>query len=268
ARTCRRAFPGRSARARAQASRCGRRLFGDGGIGLLPGRQYTPEEILRLLWCRRGIIVGMTVLATLSAVAIGLRIPNTYKSEALILVVPQKVPESYVRTTVTTVIEERLRLISEQILSRSRLEKVILDFDLYPELRAKMPMEQVVAQMRPDITVDPIRDDAFKVSFLADTPRKAMIVAERLGNMVIVENADDREKTSKGINQFLESQLEEQKRRLVDQENKLEEFRRRNAGELPSQVESNLQALRNAQNQISTLSESIDRDRDRRLLLE
>ncbi len=235
---------------------------------MLPGRQYTPEEILRLLWCRRGIIVGMTVLATLSAVAIGLRIPNTYKSEALILVVPQKVPESYVRTTVTTVIEERLRLISEQILSRSRLEKVILDFDLYPELRAKMPMEQVVAQMRPDITVDPIRDDAFKVSFLADTPRKAMIVAERLGNMVIVENADDREKTSKGINQFLESQLEEQKRRLVDQENKLEEFRRRNAGELPSQVESNLQALRNAQNQISTLSESIDRDRDRRLLLE
>ena len=51
-------------------------------------------------------------------------------------------------------------------------DAMIVDFDLYPELRAKFPMEQVVARMRPDITVDPIRDDAFKVSYLADTPRK------------------------------------------------------------------------------------------------
>ena len=235
---------------------------------MLPGRQYTPEEILRLLWCRKGIIAGMTVLATLAAVAVGLRIPNTYRSETLILVIPQKVPESYVRSTITEVIEDRLRAISEQILSRSRLEKVIVDFDLYPELRAKMPMEQVVARMRPDIDVDPIRNDAFKVSFVADTPRRAMIVADRLASMFIDENARDRERTSQGINQFLESQLEEARRKLVEHENKLEDFRRRNAGELPSQVESNLQTLRNTQSQITTLSESIDRDRDRRLSLE
>jgi polysaccharide chain length determinant protein (PEP-CTERM system associated) len=236
---------------------------------VLPGRQYTPEEILRLLWCRRGIIVGMTVLATLAAVAVGLRIPNTYKSETLILVVPQKVPESYVRSTVPTVIEDRLRVISEQILSRTRLEKVILDFELYPELRAKgAPMEQVVERMRPDITFDPIRDDAFKVSFIADTPRKAMIVAERLGQMVIVENASDRQIQADGTNRFLELQMQEARTRLKEHEQKLEDFRRRNAGELPSQVESNLQALRNTQNQITSLSESIDRDRDRRLVLE
>jgi polysaccharide chain length determinant protein (PEP-CTERM system associated) len=235
---------------------------------LLPGRQYTPQEILQLLWCRRWIIAGMTLLATLAAVAVGLRIPDTYKSETLILVIPQKVPDSYVRSPLIDVIESRLRSINEQILSRTSLEKVIVDFDLYPELRGKVPMEQIVARMRPDIDVEPIRSDAFKVSYLADTPRRAMIVTERLASMYIEENARDREKTSLGINQFLESQLEEQKRRLVEHETRLEEFRRRNSGELPSQVESNLQALRNTQTQITSLSESIDRDRDRRLSLE
>jgi hypothetical protein len=69
-------------------------------------------------------------------------------------------------------------------------------------------------------------------------------------------------------NQFLESQLAEARQNLVDQERKLEEFRRQHAGELPTQVESNMQAARNLQMQIQALVESLARDRDRRLITE
>jgi polysaccharide chain length determinant protein (PEP-CTERM system associated) len=235
---------------------------------VLPGRQYTPEEILRLLWCRKWIVVAGVVLFTGAAVAASLQIPNEYKSETLILVVPQRVPDSYVHSTITLRIEDRLRSMREQILSRSRLEKVITDFDLYPDMRRTVPMEQVVQQMLPDIDVEPIRDDAFKVSFVSTSPRTAMIVADRLASMFIDEAARDREVMADGTNRFLESQLEDARTRLVEHEKKLEEFRRRNSGELPSQLESNLQVIRTAQQQVTSLNESIDHDRDRRLVLE
>ena len=56
-------------------------------------------------------------------------LPDWYRSETLILVVPQRVPENYVKSTVTTKIEDRLHSISQQILSRTRLERVIQDFN-------------------------------------------------------------------------------------------------------------------------------------------
>ena len=64
------------------------------------------------------------------------QLPNTYRSETLILVVPQRVPESYVRSTVTARIEDRLQTISQQIMSRTRLEQIVQDFNLYPQERA------------------------------------------------------------------------------------------------------------------------------------
>lgn len=235
---------------------------------MLPGRQYSPEEILRLLWCRKWTIAGVLGLVTAVAIGAALRLPNTYRSETLILVVPQRVPESYVRSSITMRIEDRLRSIREQILTRTRLEQVITDFDLYPDLRATVPMEQLVQRMLPNIEVDPIRDDAFKVAFVADTPRTAMIVADRLASMFIDENSRDREMIAQGTNQFLESQLDDARKRLSENEKRLEDFRERYSGELPSQLETNLQVIRNTQSQIQALNESIDRDRDRRLNLD
>jgi uncharacterized protein involved in exopolysaccharide biosynthesis len=69
---------------------------------MLPGRQYTPEELLRLLWFRRWIVIVSAIFATLGAVALSMQIKNVYRSETLILVIPQRVPESYVKTTMTS----------------------------------------------------------------------------------------------------------------------------------------------------------------------
>ena len=194
--------------------------------------------------------------------------PNQYQSETLILVIPQRIPDSYVRSTVTMRIEERLRSLSQEIFSRTRLETVINEFDLYPELRATRPMESVVEHMRTKIQVDTVRDDAFKITYTAGAPRTAMIVTDRLASMFIDENTKDRSVGAENINQFLESQLDDSRQQLIEHEKKLEEFRRRYAGELPSQLQSNLQVIQGMQTQIQSVAESINRDRDRRLILE
>ena len=164
---------------------------------MLPGRKYTPEDLIGILWNRKWLLLVGGCLFTGLAFAISLRIPNQYKSETLILVIPQRIPESYVRSTVTTRIEDRLRSIGQEILSRSRLERVITEFDLYPEERKLLPMEVVVEQMRTKIVVDPIKDDAFRVS-TAEVPRTTMIVTDRLASMLIDENSRDRSVMASG----------------------------------------------------------------------
>lgn len=235
---------------------------------MLPGKTFTPEEVLRILWRRKWLLIVPFVVASVCTAILTYRLPKSFRSETLILVVPQRVPESYVRSTVTARIEDRLSTIQQQILSRSRLERIILDFNLYPELRQKLVMEDVVVRMRTDIEVKIERGDAFRVSYVTGVPQTAQKVAERLASLFIEENLRDREVLAEQTNQFLEGQLEDAKRRLLEHEKKLEEYRRRFSGELPSQVDSNLQVIQNAQLQLQALSESVNRDRDRRLLLE
>jgi polysaccharide chain length determinant protein (PEP-CTERM system associated) len=183
--------------------------------------------------------------------------------------VPQRVPESYVRSTVTARIEDRLLSIQQQILSRSRLERVIDDFNLYPEVRQKLAMEDIVDRMRTDIEGPLIeRGDAFRVGYVSTDAILAQKVTQRLASLFIEENLRDRSVLAEGTNQFLDAQLEDARQRLVEHEKKLEIYRRQYAGQLPNQVDTNLQAIQTARIQFQTLAESTNRDMERRITLE
>jgi polysaccharide chain length determinant protein (PEP-CTERM system associated) len=196
-------------------------------------------------------------------------LPNRYRSETLILVVPQRVPESYVKATVTSRIEDRLQSISQQILSRTRLERVIQDFNLYEKQRRTLPIEDIVEKMRTrDVEVQVVKGDAFRVSYSGEDPRTVMRVTESLASLFIEENLRDRAVLAEDSYQFLDSQLKDARRRLEEHEKKLEEYRRQFSGQLPSQLDSNLQMIQNTQLQIQGLTDSMSRDRDRRLFVE
>jgi polysaccharide chain length determinant protein (PEP-CTERM system associated) len=236
---------------------------------MLPGKRYTPEDVQRIVWRRKWLLIVPTVLAAI-VTAVALRyVPSQYRSETLILVVPQRVPESYVQSTVTSRIEDRLQSISQQILSRTRLERIITDFDLYKDERASMAMEDVVLLMRGShVRVDIVRGDAFRISYVAENPVIAQQITERLASYFIEENLRDREVLAEATNQFLDTQLQDARARLIEQEKKLEGYRMKHGGELPTQAQSNLTALQNLQFRAQSLQESIARDRDRRLVLE
>jgi protein tyrosine kinase modulator len=235
---------------------------------VIPGRTLQPADLLNIFKQRYPQVVLPFIVITVVGCAIVYALPDRYRSETLILVVPQRVPEAYVKSTVTTKIEDRLRSIGQQIMSRTRLEPVIRDFGLYPAQVKNGLMEDVVERMRGDVEVKSVRTDAFHISFTSTEPRTAMKVTERLASMYIDENLRDREVMADGTNQFLEAQLVAAKARLIEHEKKLEEYRKRYTGQLPTQVPANLQVLQNTQLQIQSLVDSISRDKDRRTTLE
>lgn len=235
---------------------------------MLPGKKYTPEDILGILRKRIWLIVPPLVVGLAGGLFVFKQLPSQYRSETLIMVIPQRIPDSYVKLTVTGSVADRLLTISDQILSRSRLERIINDLNLYQEQRATGLMEDVVQGMRGDIGVKLEGKESFRVTYINRDPRTAQRVTERLAGLYIEESLRDRENVSENTNQFLESQLQDAKRRLLEHEQKLEEYRRRYAGQLPSQLQGNLQAIQNAQMQMQSVGESVNRARERRLLVD
>jgi polysaccharide chain length determinant protein (PEP-CTERM system associated) len=233
-------------------------------------RIYTLNEVIGIVVERRWLIlvplaVGVAMVPFLARYA-----PERYRSEALIVVIPQQVPDNYVKPTVSESVEERLPAITDQILSRSRLERIIQEMDLYKAERARGVMEDVVQTMRGDVTTSAMgRDvDSFRVSYVSNDPEKARQVTERLASLYIDQNSRDRETQADNTSEFLDSQLAEAKRRLIEQEKKLEDYRKSHAGQMPSQLQGNLQAIQNANLQLQSVNESTNRAQERRLLIE
>ncbi len=231
--------------------------------------RYTPAAILRTAWRRKWPIALPTVVIAVAASWWIHRLPDRYQSYALLLVVPQRVPETFVRSTVTMRSNDRLQAITQQILSRTELERIIREFDLYADERKTAAMQDIVDSMRTrDIEIKPLKGDAFRLGFISESPEVAMRVVERLVSLFIDQTSVDRAALAEGTDHFLETQLEDARRRLIENETKLTEYRRRHNGGLPTQLEANVTGLHNTEMQLQVLADSLNRDRDRQLVLE
>jgi polysaccharide chain length determinant protein (PEP-CTERM system associated) len=232
---------------------------------VLPGRKYTPADIWSLtLRCWWLIVLPWVTVAAI-VIVVTQQLPDKYRSESVIQVVPQRISQSLVRSTVTAGLDERLPIIQQQILSRTKLERIVQDLRLYrEEFNRGELMEDVIALMLNDIDILPIKGDAFRVSYESRDPRLAKVVTEQLASLFIDESYRDRAAMAEGANQFLETQLDEARRGLLDHEQKLAEYSREHRGELPNQLGTNLQALNTYSAQIQSLRDAILQDNEAR----
>src|SRR5882757_2813858 len=93
------------------------------------------------------VFLSSLLLAILGIVGVSL-LPNVYRATTTILVDPQKIPERYVSSTVTSDPSVRMNTLSQQVLSASRLQEIIDKDNLYPKLREKKSREEVLDFMR------------------------------------------------------------------------------------------------------------------------
>jgi polysaccharide biosynthesis transport protein len=205
-------------------------------------------------------------------------IPSTYKSEALILVEQQKVPEQYVVPNVTVSLQDRLQSMTQQILSRTHLQATIDRFHLYGSrqgLNTLVPAGDAVEQMRKDIKIElvdsaarPGQLTAFKIDYSAGTPALAQQVNSELTSLFIEENLKLQQQLSQSTTAFLQNQLEEARKKLEEQEAKVRAFKAIHFGNLPSQAETNVQILSGLQNQLLGTQRALDGARQQKLYLE
>ena len=92
-----------------------------------------PQEFLEIFRQRKWLIVFSFLFIMFGTVVYSVITPDLYRSSTTILVIPQRVPEKFVSSSVTYSVEDRLTATSQQILSRTRLMAVIDELELYKD---------------------------------------------------------------------------------------------------------------------------------------
>lgn len=244
---------------------------------------------------RKWLLIIPVILGTFVGLGVSLKLPERYSSTTLIVVEEQQIPEEYVTPTDRTPFSQRLNVISQQILSRTRLEQIIREFSLYenqgPGVVAKtaafikgdheqLPTkDEVIEQMRQDIQFTVMGEtnnrkssntggNAFTITYIGDDPHTTMQVTNTLASLFIEENLKAREQYAEGTSEFLGNELDRSQQELEQLERQLKGFKEAHMGSLPEQLESNLRTLDRLQLDLQNVSGTIKNNEDRRLVLE
>ncbi|HVT94140.1 MAG TPA: Wzz/FepE/Etk N-terminal domain-containing protein [Bryobacteraceae bacterium] len=241
-------------------------------------RALDVEDYIDIARRHKGWIIGPAFAFTVLAVVIAYLWPDTYQSTAVIRVIPPQVPASLVAPNLTMTMQARITSLTETILSRATLTNIISTLGLYKKELSTHPMDDVVEQMRTkDIRISPVqtgvvtgqdRVTAFQISFLYNNRFQAQKVTNELVSRFITENLKNREEQSQGTTQFLSNEAADAKKKLDDAGQRLSDFRVRNMGHLPDQMEQNMQALNALQIQMTNVNAAISRVNQDKLLLE
>lgn len=200
-------------------------------------------------------------------------LPPRYRSGTLILVEQPTMPKDYVTPNVSDDLQERLQSITQQILSRTRLLHIIDEKHLYAGTSAQLTSDEKVERMRKDIDIELVRDpqgrvNAFNVYYIAHDPHVAQQVTSELTDLFINESLEVRQHQSEDTTKFLEGQLETARTTLAAQEERIRQFKSQHVGELPAQLESNLQILSGLQSQLRTEEDALNSAQQQRVYLQ
>lgn len=213
---------------------------------------------------RRWFIITPFCLAMLVGMVLAMKMPKLYEASTLIFVQPQRVPEKIVTPVVDKDVENRINTLSQQIMSRSNLERVIQKFNLFADTKpSSMLVEDKLTILRKRIKVEVGRTrsskdtDSFSIIYQDYDPQTTMKVANGLATFFIDENLKAREGMAVGTSDFLDSELESMRQRLEEQEQVLKKFREKYMGELPEQLDSNLRILERLNQQLAQKEESL-----------
>ncbi len=200
-------------------------------------------------------------------------IHSTYRSGTLILIEQPSVPEKYVVSNIDSDIQQQLDSITQQILSRTRLLRIIDKLGLYAQDRKRKSPDDLVEKMRKDIEIELSHGDdkklsAFNIYYASRDPKMAQLATAELANLFITENLEQREQRSQNTTNFLEDQVDQARAKLAEQEARVRVFKDQHLGELPTQTQSNLQILAGLQNQVQANQDSLNRAKQQNTYLE
>ena len=206
-------------------------------------QEFDLSQILNTIYRRKDIVIAIFLVIAALTTYLTVSLPNIYRSTTLILITPQRLPSNYVASTVTSSIDQRMLAMTQQILSRTSLEKIIRALNLFSNNGSEKGMDGRVNQLRKMITIEINRNDTFKLSFDHESPQTAMEVTARLASLFIDENVRSREQQAAGTTAFMNTEVERLRKELEEQESIVNLYKSQHRRDLPEQLDANLRTL-------------------------
>jgi len=242
------------------------------------GVQRGWEEYLAIIVRRRWWILLPLFLCWLGVWGVSWTLPTTYTSDALISAEQQKVSDLYVMENVNVNLQNRLQSTTQKVLSYASLQGIIDRFKLYattPRMSGFFKPKDPVDQMRSDIKIELVgapgyRGEffSFKIHYSADTPQLAQQVNTELTSLFINENVRAQRQLSENTTAFLDSELADARTKMEEQEAQVSAFKAKHVGNLPGQLQSNVQILAGLQAALASTQHALDSSKQQKIYLE
>ena len=240
------------------------------------------EDYIEILRRYRSWIIGPTFAGLVIAVVVAFLWPDTFVSTAVMRISPQQVPQSLVPSNISTQLAQRLTAMQQEVQSRTSLSELIQrpSLNLYAKERLSKPMEDVIEEMRKAIKITLLESatpqqqqpgtfaSAFQISFSYSDKYKAQAVVRDLVTKFIEQDVNVQRNQSNMTTSFLNDRLKSALDELNRLDNEVTRFKLANAGRLPEQLQSNLQAVNTLEVQLSTANEAISRNAQEKMMLE
>lgn len=235
----------------------------------------TIADIKGLIRRRIKLFSGLFAVFLIAAVVVALALPPIYRSQAVILIEAQQIPDEYVKSTITSYPEQRLEMLNREILRNRALKDIIHEFDLYPDYLHKGDFSSAVQEMKAAIEVEPISSKvglksytvAFILSYEGKNPQKTYAVVDRLSQLYLQKETEVREKQAAATTGFLETELENLKAQIKDHEDRITDFKQRHISELPGSQPANLSTLQRLEREEEQIKNRIRSLQDRKIYL-
>ena len=240
--------------------------------------QIPANFIAALSRYRLPLVVSIVLLIVLSFVIVR-AIPAVYRSESIVLVETQQIPDDLVRSTVTSIAAERIQIIKQRVMTREKLLDIANKHPSIKEGGSNLLVSELVQDMRENISVDLITSNkndrrspattiAFKVGFDALNPVVAQSVANDLVTLFLNENVQARTERASETTDFLRTEADKIKSRLADTEQAIADYKLKNKDALPEHLDLYISMLDRAQSSRIEIQRQIEIESNQQSLYE
>jgi polysaccharide chain length determinant protein (PEP-CTERM system associated) len=268
-------------------------------------QKFDIKPYMNLCVRRKWWIISPLIFTALAGMVYLYLCPRTYKATTLVLLEPQRIPESYVKSTLTETMEGRLSTINQQISSRTNIERIVKDFHLgakrlddklerilqiveerFPFIQRvvagwqpspadeQLSLDELVQQIRKNLEVhmrtgSGTREQnmSFEISFEWNDQDVVAPVTNAVVARFIEDNLAAREEVASSTTDFLDGESASIRSELEARERELETFRKQNMGMLPDQLQSNISILEQLREQARTLESRMEQERQQAMFL-
>ena len=230
---------------------------------------FHPLDYLSVVRRRKWWLIVPAIVGVVAGVLLAMLWPKDYLSEAKIGIAAPTLSPELLRGVSSLDKEERQRAISQQLLSRQVLERVVREEQLNPG----KPVEDVAGWLRARVEVkvdQPIGRmenknglDSFDLGYVDRDPDRAQRITNRLAYVFVDENSKTRTNRAENTSEVLGQQLQASQQRLAELEGQLRVKKEANMGRLPDQVNANISMVNGLRQSLDSYSMQLRTEQDR-----
>lgn len=232
-------------------------------------RAFHPLDYLSVVTRRKWWLIAPVVVGVVAGVLLAILWPKQYISEAKIGIAAPTLSPELLRGISSLDKEERQRAITQQLLSRQVLERVVRE----EKLDDNRPVEDVANWLRSRVVVQvdqPIGRmenknglDSFDLGYVDSEPDRAQRITNRLAYVFVEENSKTRTNRAENTSEVLGQQLQASQDRLTQLEGQLRVKKEANMGRLPDQINANIAMVNGLRQSLDSYSMQLRTEQDR-----